>query len=112
MVTREFIIWGDLAQGVHVVGVHGHNVPVGVGVKVLDGQGFHMGEQVVPQVAHGALADVHHNPVVAVGAEDAQSVHAGHPRQGPAQEAEVRRGRLGQGQNVVVNQRLEEQRAA
>ena len=33
----------QLPQGVHVVGVDGHDVAVGVGVKVLDGQRLHAG---------------------------------------------------------------------
>ncbi len=61
-----------LAQGVHVVGVHGHDVAVGVGVKVLDGQGLHLVEQVVPQVAHGALADIDHDAVIAEGGDHAR----------------------------------------
>ena len=38
------------AQGVRVVGVAAHHIPVGVGVKILDGQLLHVGEQVVPDI--------------------------------------------------------------
>ena len=35
----------NLAQGVHIVGVKGHDLAVGVAVQILDGQALHDGEQ-------------------------------------------------------------------
>ena len=52
-----------LAEGVDVVGVDGHDVAVGMGVKVADGQLLHVGEQILPQVPQGALGDVDHHAV-------------------------------------------------
>ena len=75
----------ELPQGVHVVGVDGHDVPVGVGVKIPDGEGFHVGEQLVSQLSHGPLADVDHDPVVGVGCGDAQDVESHDPRQSPGE---------------------------
>ena len=62
----------ELAQGVHVVGVDRHDVAVGVGVKVFDGQGLHLVEQVVPQVAQGALTHIDHDAVIAEGGDHAR----------------------------------------
>ena len=36
-----------LPERIHIIGVHGHNIAVGMGVKIFDGQGFHPGEQIV-----------------------------------------------------------------
>ena len=47
-----------LAQGVgDIVGVDRHDIAVGVGVKVFDGQRLHMGEHFVTQVFQRALGD-------------------------------------------------------
>ena len=47
---------GDhLAQGFYVIGVIAHHVPAFVGIKVPDGQAFHMGEQSFPDLAQAAL---------------------------------------------------------
>ena len=35
----------ELTQSVHVVGVDGHDVAVGMRIEILNGQGFHVGEQ-------------------------------------------------------------------
>lgn len=40
-----------LAEGIHVVGVDGHDVAVRMGVKVADGQALHVGEELDTQVA-------------------------------------------------------------
>ena len=40
---------GDhLPQGIRIVGVVAHHIPVGVGIKILYRQGLHMGEHIVP----------------------------------------------------------------
>ena len=67
----------ELAQGVHVVGVDGHDVTVSVGVEILDGQGFHPPEQVVSQVAHGALSHGDHDAVIGIGRRNTQHQHMG-----------------------------------
>ena len=61
----------ELAERVDVVRVHGHDVAVCVGVEVLYRQGLHLGEELVAQQEHGALADVDHQSAVAVGGHDA-----------------------------------------
>ena len=50
----------ELAQGVHVVGVDGHDVAVRVRVKVADRQGLHVREQVRADFEHRALTDADH----------------------------------------------------
>ena len=100
----------QLAQGVHIVGVDGHDVPMGVGVKIPDRQRLHVPEQLHTQIAHGALADIDHDAVVAVGAQNADAVHDRHGQQRCRQPGEV--GGLGPGQrnDVVIDQALHEKR--
>ncbi len=100
-----------LAQGVHVVGVDGHDITVGMGVKIPDGKGFHVLKQLDAQRAHGSLAHVDHDPVVGVGAQDADGVDAAHPKKRSGQGREVRLFHLCQRNNVVVDQALHEKRA-
>ena len=63
-----------LAQGVHIVGVHRHDVAVGVGVKIPDGQAFHVGEKLDAQVAQGTLGHVDHDTGVEPCGQHADSV--------------------------------------
>ena len=100
-----------LAQGVHVVGVDAHHVAVGVGVEILDGQGLHMAEQVVPDGLLHALGHHDHVPVIGVRAQGAHQEQAAHHHQGPHQAGEVRVRRPQQGGDIVVDQAAQEQRA-
>ena len=100
---------GDhLAQRVGVVGVHRHNIAVGVAVKVADGQRLHVGEQLVPQVFQGALRDVRHQPGLREGRCHAQRVEAGHPQNGCQQAGKVGAAGAEHGQNVAVDEGLHE----
>ena len=98
----------QLAQGIHVVGVHGHDVAVGVGIKIFDGQRLHLAEQVVPQVAHGALADVDHDAVIGKGRHHAHRHDADQLDQILGQAAEVPGAALQHGRNIVIHQCLGE----
>ena len=97
-----------LLQGVDVVGVDGHDIPVGVGVEIPDGQGLHPPEQLVPQVPEGALGDVDHQPVLEEAGQHPAGVEEGHPGDGVAQAGEVRRlprpDAFHHGQDVGVDQ--------
>ena len=101
----------ELAQGVHVIGVDGHDIAMGMGVKIPDGKRFHVFKQFDAQRAHGSLAHVDHDPVVGVGAQDADGVDAAHPKKRSGQGREVRLFHLCQRNNVVVDQALHEKRA-
>ena len=98
-----------LAQGVHIVGVYRHDVAVGVGVKIPDRQTFHVGEKLDAQVAQGALGHVDHDTGVEPCGQHADGVDAADAHQCACQRAKVRRGLLGHGDDVIIDQGLEEE---
>ena len=63
-----------LAQGIDVVRVHGHDIAVGMCVKVTDWQLFHMCKQVVAQIAQGSLCDCDHDTVISIGRDDTDCI--------------------------------------
>ena len=101
----------QLTQGVHVVGVDGHDVAVGVGVEILDGQPLHALEEVVTQPEHGALAHCDHDACVGPGGQNAYRQGYDQPDDGLAEGAEVGGAAVYHRRDVVVHQRLREGRA-
>ena len=95
-----------LAQGIHVVGVHGHDVAMGMLVKILDGQALHVGEQLGAQVAQGALRHVDHNAGVAPRCQNANDVDNAYPQQSRSQRGKIGILLLGHGYDVIVHQGL------
>ena len=95
-----------LPQSVHIIGIHGHDVAVGMGIKVFDGQGLHFGKQVVPEVAQSPLAYIDHDAVIAKGSHNAHRHNANQTNQFSAQSTEVGR-TIGQHRlDIVVHQGL------
>ena len=98
-----------LAQGIDVVGVHGHDVAVGVLVKIPDGQALHVGEELGAQVAQGALGHVDHDAGIEPRSQNADGVNAADAAQCCGQRAEIGGGLLGHGHDVIINEGLEEE---
>ena len=83
---------------------------MGMGVEELDGQPLHVLDHAFAELEHRALADTDHDAVVGVGADDADDEHR---RQ--FEERDGERGEVGivhslQGLDVVVDERLGEER--
>ena len=97
-------------KGIDVVGVVGHDISVGVGVKVLHGQLLHVLEHLIPEVPQGALGDVDHEAGLDEGGQNAHAVVDGHPGDGPHQGGKVggtaSLDSLDHGQDIVVNEGL------
>ena len=53
-----------LPHGVDVVGIDAHNIAVGVRVKILDRQFFHMAEQIFSHIMKSSLCNVYHDQIV------------------------------------------------
>ena len=81
----------QLAERIHVIRIDGHNVSMGMGVKIPDGQSLHMAEQLRPDAFHGSLAYVYHNPVVSIGAQDTCCQHRPQRQKPCGQRPEIRR---------------------
>ena len=92
----------DLGDGLHVVGVAAHELAVGVGVKVTQGQGLHPGEQVPADGVGGPLGHVDHDPGVGEAEQGRAGIHA---RQ---QGQHLRQPGVVPGDDAFVNQGLEQ----
>ena len=97
-----------LAQGVGIIGVNRHNIAVGVGVEILDGQRLHMGKHPIADALQRALRNLGHQAVLHKDGNDAHRIEGGHPHNGGGKAGEVIAAVLQKGQNVAVNQRLGE----
>ena len=51
----------QLAHGINIVCIHAHDIAVGMRVKILDGQFFHIAEQIRTQFLHGILRYIYHD---------------------------------------------------
>ena len=91
-----------LRHGVHIVGEAAHQVAGLVGVEVPQGQGLQLVEQILPQLRHRLLGDVHHDPGVGIGAQARQQEQPQQQRQHLQQPGKVA------GQDIVVDNGLEQ----
>ena len=80
----EAVVQG-LADGVHVIGEVTHQFPVGVAVKVLEGQGLGVEEQVPADLGHYLLGGADHQLIVPQGAQGPHAVHGRHLQHHPPQ---------------------------
>ena len=80
--------------------VPAHQLPVGMGVKIGQGQLLGVFEQILPDPSHDFLAGDHHELVVAQRGERARSVHKRHQHDGPYEARNVA------GQDIVVDHGL------
>ena len=80
----------QLSQCIHIIGIHGHNVAVGVGVKILDRQGLHVCEQLITELPHSTLADVYHDPVVCIRSGNTDNVKHNDPGNRMRQRRKIR----------------------
>ena len=89
-------------HGIHVVGEMAHQFPMGMAVKILQGQALDMGEQILPDFGHHLLGGAHHQLVVAKGGQRTHGIHHRHAQNGPGKPGQVTRG------NKVVDDRFEQ----
>ena len=68
----------ELAQRVGIVGVYGHDVAVGMRIKIADRQRLHFGEHVVTDMAQKSLRDDRHRLVVEDGCAQSDNIHQPH----------------------------------
>ena len=70
---------GDgLAQGVDIIGITAHELAVGMGVKIFDGQVLHAVKKVSPHSVEGSVGDDDHHPVIGIGTGRAGQIDTTH----------------------------------
>ena len=100
----------DLPQRIDIVGVGRHHLAVRMGVEVAQRQSFHTLKELLAQSQLSALRDVDHQPVVGIGADDAQQQHETEFEKGLQQRCILRVVNLRERHHVVVDERSCEER--
>ncbi|MPN05009.1 hypothetical protein SDC9_152258 [bioreactor metagenome] len=88
-----------LAHIVDVVGKAAHQLAVGVGVEILQGQGLQLCKQVPPKGRHGALGNPNHHPGIGKAQSRAEKIDSPHHGQHFCKTGKIAR------ENIVVDQR-------
>ena len=68
----------EFAEGVDVIGVDRHDVPVGAGIKIRQRKRLHVGEDGIAEPLLEPLSDHGDHDLVEIGGEDADDVDPGH----------------------------------
>ena len=89
--------------------VDGHDIPVGMGIKILDRQLLHVFKQIITETLQGSLRYRDHDTVVSIRSRYTHQVKACHTDNFPEQIAKVRSLLSDHGQDVVIDQPLHEQ---
>ena len=99
-----------LPQGIGIVGVVAHHIAMGMGIKVLDGQGLHVGKHIVPYGFQGALRHGDHQPCLQVGSQHTGQVNAPHHGQSLKKRGEAWCRLSNKRSDIIIDQRFEEKR--
>ena len=103
--TSKAVVQG-LGDGLNVVGIAAHQLAVGMGIKVFQGQALHLFKEVLPDLRHRVLGHMDHDAGIAIRAHRAGNVHRRHDAQHPGKAGKV------PGEDIVVDQGLDEEAAA
>ena len=87
-----------------------HQIAVGMGVEIADGQPLHAREHFIADLFQDALRDRHHHPVIQEGGGDAHQIDQRHLQKRTRQPGEHRCRFEQQRRDIVVDQRLQEHR--
>ena len=77
-----------------------------MGIEIANRKRFHLFKQIVPQIAHGSLADIYHNPIVSKSRDYAYSHDARQPDQVRSKPVKIVSAGLQHRDDIVVYQRL------
>ena len=98
-----------LAQSVGIVGVDRHDVAMGVGIEILDGQRLHVGKHLITQALQSALGNTGHQAVLQEDSCNAHCIEQSHSGDGTDEAAEIVALFQQHGGDITVDQRLHEQ---
>ena len=103
---------GDhLAHGIDIVGINAHDIAVRMGIKILDRQALHLGEELDAQIFERALRYEDHQVIVQPAAKRAEDIDRRHAEDSLAHRTEIRIGLTHHRGDVVIDQPLHEHRA-
>ena len=97
-----------LTEGIDIIGIDGHDIAVGMAVKIADRQFFHMFKHVVTERPHGSLGHIDHNSVVSKGRSHTKKVEASHSCDCHGQRTKIRITLSKHRSNIIIDQRLHE----
>ena len=103
--ASEAVVEG-LGDSVDIVGIAAHELAVGVGVEVLQGQILHPVKEIGTDLGHRVLGHMHHDAGIAEGAGRAGDIHRPHKGQHFGKAGEITR------KDIVVDEGLDEIRSA
>lgn len=75
----------SLADGIGIVGIGTHNIPMGMSVKIPDGKGLHPGKHIVSHMLQRALRNHRHHTGVCKSCRHAQNINDRHSYQNTLQ---------------------------
>ena len=105
----RYTLADHLTQSINIIRVDGHDIPVGMGIKILDRQLLHVFKQIITETLQGSLRYRDHDTVVSIRSRYTHQVKACHTDNFPEQIAKVRSLLSDHGQDVVIDQPLHEQ---
>ena len=98
-----------LTQGICIVGVTAHDIPMGMGIKIPDRQPLHVGEHLVTDFLQNPLGDGNHGTVVKECCQNTNEVNGSHGQHRLEQSRKIRRSCFQQWCDIIVNNYLQEQ---
>ena len=97
-----------LTESIDIVRVDGHDISVGMSVKIFDRQFFHVSKQIVSQVSQGSLGHIDHHTVLGKRSQNTDEIKDCHTENRMKKRREIRIGSLQHGHDIAVDQGLHE----
>ena len=97
-----------LTESIDIVRVDGHDISVGMSVKIFDRQLFHVSKQIVSQVSQGSLGHIDHHTVLGKRSQNTDEIKDCHTENRMKKRREIRIGSLQHGHDIAVDQGLHE----
>ena len=93
-----------LAKSIDVIGVDRHNIPVLVGIEILDRELLHAGKELVPQRAKRILRDCRHNEGETIVGQNSQNTDYCQHHQEAEERPKILASTIQHGLDVLVHQ--------
>ena len=94
----------QLPQRIDVIGIDGHNIPMGMGIKIFNRERFHFLKQIVPDIAQSPLPDIDQDSGLGKRCRHADGIKNRHPKNSCRQRIKFRVLLSDQGKNILIDQ--------